>query len=128
MLKRILSFVLAVSLSGFASIPAYGNPKETPELEHIEKVRAGITKIGVGKDAQVSLKLRNKMELTGYISETGKDSFVIINPRSSEARTVSYAEVAQLKGHNLTTKAKVAVWVGVGVGITLLLWWIKTQV
>jgi hypothetical protein len=68
------------------------------------------------------------MELTGYISEAGKDSFVITNPKSNESKTVPYAEVTQLKGHNLTTNAKVAIWVGVGVGITLLLWLIKTQV
>ena len=128
MLKRLVSFALAVWLSGFASIPAFANSKDTAQLQRAEKVRAGINKIGVGRDAQVSLKLINKVELTGYISETGTESFVITDPKSSESKTVRYAEVTQLKGNNLTTKAKVAIWVGVSAGIVLLLWLIKTQV
>jgi hypothetical protein len=62
------------------------------------------------------VKLRDKTKLKGYVSEAGQDSFVIVNEKTSATSTVSYEQVKQVKGNNLSTAAEIAL----GVGIILL--------
>ena len=115
MFRKVLSLVLAGFLLSVAGVRlAYAGAKE--ESRFAEKVKAGISKLGTGVDARVEVKLRDKTKLKGYVSEAGEDSFVVVDEKTGASSTVTYAQVKQVKGHNLSTAAEIAL----GVGVILL--------
>jgi hypothetical protein len=106
--------------------PATAKSKEEKQVQLTQKVRAGISKLGVGRDARVEVKLQDKTKLAGYISEVKDESFIISDPKTSGTTTVPFADVTQVKGHNLSTGAKIGIGVGIGIAIvviTLAIWW-----
>ena len=99
---------------------ASAKSKAEKEAERAAKVKAGIAKLGVGKESRVAVKLRDKTKLAGYISQIGEDSFTVTDLKTSAATTVAYANVTQAQGKNLSTGAKIAIGIAIGVGATLL--------
>ena len=74
MFKRILTVVVAgLLIQALCVQPASAASKEEKQAKRVEKVRAGIIKLGVGTDARVAIKLRDDVKLAGYISETKDD-------------------------------------------------------
>ena len=122
MLKKVLSLVVVVALFhvGFCVQTASALSKAEKQARFAEKVKAGVEKLGVGEETYVTVKLRDKTKLAGYISEAREESFVVTNLKTSEATTVAYADVKKVKGHNLSTGAKVAIGVGVAVAVLLV--------
>jgi hypothetical protein len=64
--------------------------------------------------------LQDKTRLAGYISEAKSDSFVVTNAKTGAMTTVAYSEVTQVKGHNLSTGAKIAIGIGIGAAIYIV--------
>ena len=123
MLKRICSVVLAALLLQSAAVPAFAKSDAEKEARRAEKVRTQLTKLGTGKDALVSLQLRDKTKLEGYISEAGAESFVVTDS-AGRASTVAYPQVKKVQGNNLSTGAKIGIGIGIGAAIVLLIiWW-----
>jgi hypothetical protein len=117
MIKKVLSLALVGFLLGVAGLrPAYAGPKEEKAARFAEKVKAGISKLGTGAEARIEVKLRDKTKLKGYVSEAGEDSFIIVDDKTGATSTVTYAQVKQVKGNNLSTAAEIAI----GVGVILL--------
>ncbi|HSF23963.1 MAG TPA: hypothetical protein VLE20_07035 [Blastocatellia bacterium] len=118
--------ILALTLSGLlvcalVSVqPASAATRPDKQTRLTQKVKAGILKLGTGKDSRVALKLRDKKVLAGYISEMNDTSFVVSDSKNGTASTVSYTDVTQVKGHNLSTGAKIAIGIGIGVGAALI--------
>ena len=123
MLKKVLSLVAIVALfhAGFCVQTASARSKAEKQARFAEKVKAGVEKLGVGEESYVTVKLRDKTKLAGYISEAREESFVVTDLRTSEATTVAYTDVKKVKGHNLSTGAQVAIGVGIGVGVVMLI-------
>jgi|ERR1044072_1603570 hypothetical protein len=117
MLKKVLSLVfVGVLLSGAGVRLVYAESKEEKATRLAEKVKAGISKLGTGAEARIEVKLRDKTKLKGYVSEAGEDSFVIVDEKTSATSRVTYLQVQQVKGNNLSTAAEIAI----GVGVILL--------
>jgi dienelactone hydrolase len=117
MFKKGLSVVLVgflISVAGGRL--AYAGSKEEKEIRFAEKVKAGISKLGTGTEARIEVKLRNKTKLKGYVTEAGEDSFVIVDEKTSATSRVTYSQVKQVKGNNLSKGAEIAI----GVGVILL--------
>ena len=114
MLKKVLSLVVVVAVFhvGFCVQTASARSKAEKQARFAERVKAGIVQLGVGEESYVTVKLRDKTKLAGYISEAREESFVVTSLKTSEATTVAYADVKKVKGHNLSTGAKVAIGVG----------------
>ena len=91
------------------------------EVQDAEKVKAGISKLGTGKEALVRVKLRDGTKLNGYVSEANEDNFVVVDSKTGNATTVPYPQVKQVKGNNLSTGAKIAISIGIAVGLIVLL-------
>ncbi|HSE36654.1 MAG TPA: hypothetical protein VLG74_05070 [Blastocatellia bacterium] len=128
MIKKILTVAIAGLLIQAVCVqPASAASKAEREAQRAEKVKAGILKLGMGTDARVAIKLRDKMKLAGYVTEVSDGSFVVTDPKTRAATTVAYGDVTQVKGHNLGTGAKVAIGIGIGVGVTLLVIWLIVQ-
>jgi hypothetical protein len=122
MIKKCLALMLACLLLPLLCAAAAAAESKTEKQASLsEKVRAGILKLGVGADARVEVRLQNKTRLTGYIGEVKDDSFTIINSKTGTAATVTYSDVTTVKGHNLSTGAKIAIGIGIGVGIVFLI-------
>ncbi|HWS54032.1 MAG TPA: hypothetical protein VN228_07900 [Pyrinomonadaceae bacterium] len=120
MLKKICSVTLAALLLQAAAAPALAKSAAEKESKRVEMVRAKLDKLGTGKDARVMLELRDKARLEGYISEAGPESFVVVN-KAGIATKVAYPQVFKAKGNNLSTGGKIAIGVGIGAGVTLLI-------
>jgi hypothetical protein len=125
MYKKLLSvMLLTVLVYAFVCPPVLASTDAEKRIRLAEKTKAGILKLGVGRDARVSVKLRDKTKFAGYVSKTEEDLFVVTDLKTGESNPVTYADVAQVKGNNLSTGAKVAIGIGIGVGATLLILYI----
>ena len=120
MLRRICSVMLSALLLQAAALPAQGATNAEKEARRAEKVRTQLAKLGTGPDARIKLIMRDKTKLEGYVSEAGASTFAVTD-RAGKTTTVEYSQVSKAQGNNLSTGAKVAIGVGIGAGVTLLI-------
>jgi hypothetical protein len=127
MLKKSMTFtvalLLALTLAGQRGVLA--SSKAEKEARYTEKVKAGILKLGVGQQARVTVKMNDKTKVAGYISEIQNTYFVVTDSASAATTTVSYVDVAQVKGNNLSTGAKVAIGVGIAIAVIIILYSVR---
>ena len=125
MFKRSFAIILAcllVQMLCFQSASA--KSKEEKQAQLTQEVKTGISKLGVGRNARVEVKLQDKTKLAGHISEVKDDSFIITDPKTNGTTTVAYTDVTRVKGHNLSTGAKIGIGIGIAIAaITLAIWW-----
>lgn len=123
MFRKSIAYVLISALfaSLFVAPSALAKTKEDKALEHAAKVRTEIAKLGTGTDARIAVKLRDKSKVAGYVSQVGEEAFVITDLKNGATTTVPYPNVTQVKGNNLSTKAKIAIGAGVAVGVIMLI-------
>ena len=121
MFKKLLSLVLVGLLAQAASAPAVARTPTGKEARFAERVRQGIAKLGVGPQARVKVKLRDKTELEGYVSDARDDHFVVADAKTGATSNVPYPQVKQVKGHNLSTRAKVAIGVGIAAAVIIVI-------
>lgn len=96
--------------------------KEVEQTQFAQRVKLGIARMGVGEDARVSVQLRDRTRVAGYISEINEDSFVVTSLETRATTTVAYPLVTKIKGQHITSGMKIAMQViGVTLGI-LVLW------
>jgi len=120
--KKYLSLALVVLLlHAVSAAPAFAKSKAEKETRFAEKVKVNILKLGVGPEALVRVKLRDKTKLEGYISEAGADSFVVVDAKSGGATTIAYPQVKTVRGNNLSTGAKIAIGVGIVIAVAIIL-------
>lgn len=119
-INHALMLIGALILSMSAASMTPGKSKEEKAAEFAGKVKAGITRLGVGPDARVMVKLRDKTKLNGYVSQIGDESFVVADVRTGVTTEVQYPDVARVKGNNLSTGATIAIAVGLAIGATIL--------
>ena len=76
-----------------------------PSSQTAEAARAGVERLGVGKDAKTEITLRDQRKLKGYVSATGTDSFTFVEKKSGASQTIAYADVVNVKKahHGLKT-------------------------
>ena len=122
MLKKICSAILATLLLQAAAAPAFAKTNAERDARRAEKVRTQLSKLGTGSDARVSLELRDKTKLEGYLSEAGSDTFTVTD-REGKTTTVPYQDVNKARGNNLSTGAKIGIGAGIGAAVVLLILW-----
>ena len=129
MFKRILSVALVASLlsvAGPVSVRAAGSKsKAEKEAVFVQKLKESVAKLGTGTDARIEVKLKDKTKLKGYISEVGGEGFSVVDAKTGTATHVAYPQVQKVKGHNLSTGAKVAI--GLGVAVAVLVIWLVME-
>ncbi len=84
-------------------------------------MKTQISKLGIGQDARVKIKLKDGSKIKGYISEVGDSQFVVTDLETGQNTTVPYPGVKQVKGNNLSTGVKIAIGLAVLVVIVLVL-------
>jgi hypothetical protein len=128
MCKKLLSLTLAALLIhllvGAQSASASTDTQKQARLA--EKIKVGILKLGIGKEARVAVKLRDKTKLVGYVSEVREDRFAITDISTGATTMVTYPDVAQVKGHNLSTGAKIAIiGLAIAAGVLAFFLWLE---
>jgi hypothetical protein len=89
--------------------------REAKIKKRAAEIKAGINKLGVGKDSIVKVKLRDKTKIKGYISQIGEDSFSVTDI-NGQTTIVEYTKAKQVQGNNLHA----GVWIAVGIGAVFL--------
>lgn len=119
MLKKMLILVLCVLLLNLVISPSvFASEGSEKEIKLTEKVKTGIAKLGTGPEAKVELKLKDGTKLKGYVTEIGNDQFYIMDSNTDQSVAVSYSQVKQAKGNNLSSKTVLTIGL---VGIFVLL-------
>lgn len=120
MLKKCLSLLLAGLLIQFASPAVFAKSNPEKEAQKTEQVRAAILSLGVGPEARIKVKLKDKTKLEGFIKEAGNDHFVISDSKTGTATPVAYPQVKTAHGQNLSKGAKIAIGAGIAAGAVIL--------
>lgn len=115
----IVLIIAIINLLGVASAFA-GSPSEK-EIVLAEKVRENIEKLGTGERAKVKVILKDKSKIEGYVSRRGENSFTVTSAGTGRPAEIEYSQVKKVKGHNLSTGAKIAIGVGIGLGILAII-------
>jgi hypothetical protein len=119
MIKRVLAIAMVGILAHtiMSARPAFASTREDKEARRSEKVQAGIRKLGTGANAIVAVKLRDKSHVAGFVSEADDSGFKVTDAKTGKSVPVAYRDVTKVKGHNLSTGAKI----GIGIAIGFLL-------
>lgn len=118
MFKRLLSALLVGLLINFAAPgTARAGQGADEQARRVEKVRAAVRKLGVGEEARVEVRLADGRRVKGHVREAGEDGFVVVDAKTGAATNVVYSQVAQVKGANRLTAAKVGITIAKGVAV-----------
>lgn len=119
MVKKITTFVLLAAMMNVCAAFAFANTPAEKEARQMTKIKTAIQKLGVGEKSRITLELKDKTKLEGYVSEAGEDSFAVTNPNTGATTSVAYPQVGKVRGHNLSTGAKIAIGVAIAIGIAI---------
>ena len=125
MLKRLFSIGLVVLLFHAGnSVLMLDVARANQRDAAAEKVKASVAKRCCNDPkAKVTVKLKDKTKLKGYVRDAGYDSFNLLDSKSGQVRTLVYSDVAEVKHQGgLSLPAKIGIGVGIGVGALALLY------
>ena len=121
MLKKILSLSLVAWLFGFVALVPAEARVDPSEASFAARVKQSIQQLGTGPDARVEVKLKDKTKLKGYLGDASDTGFSVVNAKTGVATHVAYPQVQKVKGHNLSTGAKIAIGLGAAVAVLVIL-------
>jgi hypothetical protein len=119
MLKTIISIVIAILLFQFFGFaPIIGQT-----LNHnsdIAKIKADLTKRGIGEKAKVKIELLDGREVKGYLAELNEDDFVMVEAKTNRRTTIVYSEVRKVKKQGFSPLAILGIAAAVGTGLVIV--------
>jgi hypothetical protein len=120
MFRKILCVLLAVALANVTSAGlGWSDSRTDKQARTAEGIKVDVAKLGLGDKARVTVRLRNKSKLQGYISQKGEDSFSITDSKSGHTSIVAYRDVAEVNHKGLSKGEKITM-IGVIVGIFMV--------
>ena len=115
MLKKSLCLLIVVALSSLKfHTPTHVSAQTVQDAQVTAKLKADVAAIGVG--SRVSIKLRDKGKLIGYISQIGDEDFQITKAKEGTKQTIAYANAVQVTVKNekrISTAGKILIVWGV---------------
>jgi hypothetical protein len=129
MLKEFLVLLLVgLAIHTIIAVPPVSaDTKADKQALFAEKVRRGVSSLGVGKEATVEVRLRDKTKLAGYVSETNASGFTLTDAKTGASVPVAYQDVVKVKGHNLSTGAKIGIGIAIGFVVTALVIYLSVR-
>jgi hypothetical protein len=119
MLKKTSVAALVLVLLA-AAIPGYSGSREEKDAPFALRLRESLTKLGTGPNARIEVRLRDNTRLKGYVAEASDDYFVVMDSKTGAATKVPYPQVKKVSGNNLSTGVKIALGIGLAIGILLI--------
>ena len=115
-MKRVLAFVAC--LIALAALPSVNlgavERAATPRTEQMARLNRTLERLGCGTSAVVAVRLRNKVVVSGWVTDCGPESFVVMNDKTGDEQRVYYSAVDRLAGYNLETGVQVQEHTGIG--------------
>jgi len=87
----------------------------TANAQHAEKVKIKIQQRGTGEKARVKIRLRDKTEVKGYISQIDATSFQVTDEKTGKAMILAYSDVETVGGRGMSRNTKIVIFVGLGI-------------
>ena len=115
MIKKYLATLVSVCLIAVSlSLTQTASAQSTAGAE---QTRSKVQALSVNRDKKVEVKLRDKTNYKGYITEVQPDSFTLKDAKTSNLQKFSYAEVEDVKkvGGGISTKTWIII-AGVAAG------------
>lgn len=97
MIRAIIATLLSGILVSSASVSHSVSAQTAADAQTVERARAGVQKLGVGRSARVEVKLRDDTKVNGYVSAADEESFTVTDQETGANRTIAYADVTQVK-------------------------------
>jgi hypothetical protein len=97
MLKQMLTILVACSLLTSAAAPLASAQTPKEDAKRAARWKRAIETLGTGKDSRVAVRLRDKSELKGYVSEKDDESFVVVDAETGATTRVLYAKVEKVE-------------------------------
>jgi hypothetical protein len=116
---KIVSFAVAVVLVLNAYGFAYPATPEAQASTQAEKVKMEVQKRGVGEKSRVKVRLRDKTEVKGYISQIEETLFQVTDKKTGKVTTIAYDTVDRVRGGGLSKGSKIAIGIGVGAAVAV---------
>ena len=80
-----------------------------------EKIKTEVERRGTGEKSRVKVRLRDKTEVKGYISQIDASSFEVTEEKTGKVMTLAYADVEKVGGRGMSRNTKTVIFIGVGV-------------
>lgn len=107
MFRRLASSALCLLALSF-SIQAFAiQPNNTVVPRRVQQLSDKMSTLGTGEQALIAVRLNDKTAVSGYLSEVGADSILVVNPKTGEETKVSLYKVDRLQAYNIETKKEV---------------------
>ncbi len=97
MLKRTFALMLSGTLLFITFGLQSARAQTGADAQRAEKARIKVQRIGLGRDARFEVKLVDDTKLKGYVSAANQDSFTVADSKTGASRTVTYADVQEVK-------------------------------
>lgn len=96
MIRQTLTLVLACTLLLNAGAPLASAQTGKEDAKRAARAKSVVDSLGTGKDARVVVRLRDKSELRGYVSEKDDEGFVVADEATGAGVRVAYAQVERV--------------------------------
>ena len=119
-MKTISLCLVAVLALNTYSLAYFEEPQPNTSMavasdaKQIEKVKMAIQQRGTGPNAKVKIRLRDKTERKGYISQIEDTSFQLTDQKTGQTAAFAYDSVEKVSGPGLSKAARIVIFVGVG--------------
>jgi len=90
-------------------------PTTASNTQPAEKIKAEVERRGTGEKSRVKVRLRDKTELKGYISQIDASSFQVTEEKTGKVMTLGYADVEKVGGRGMSRNTKTVIFIGVGI-------------
>jgi hypothetical protein len=80
-----------------------------------DKIKAEIERRGTGEKSRVKVRLRDKTEVKGYISQIDAASFQVTDEKTGKVATIGYGNVERVGGRGMSRNTKLVIFIGVGI-------------
>ena len=118
MFTKYLTVILIILLMIVQSTTVFAQTRTAEEVENQAKLQAKISKIGVGKDSGIIVKLKDGTKLNGYVSARDDNGFDLTD-KSSVVKNIKYSEVAGVQDKKLPRSLTTALGVGLGIAAAI---------
>ena len=123
-MKTICCCLVAVLMLNAYSL-AEGRPDSLPvatsTAQQAEKIKAEVQRRGAGEKSRVKVRLRDKTEVKGHISQIDATSFQVTDDKTGKVMTLAYADVEKVGGRGMSRNTKMVIFIGVGVAATAII-------
>ena len=121
MFKKYLTLILTILVINLSfSTVAFAETKAEKEAKFAQKVKTEVTKLGVGTEAKIEVKLKDGTKLKGYVSNISDENFSVTNDKTGAVTEIPYPNAKQVKGNNLNTGVKIVIIAGIFVAVLLV--------